>query len=235
MSSLKPIEQKKEQEKGKKRKILILIILVVLLAFCLISILVWQGLTKPDMSKTQESPVLNQVVGNYQPGEDLFLKSGGGDISILIPSCAIDQKGKIVLTPMGEYINDQVLPDSVWSRPRTAEVDFYSRSNELIEELPISCSIRVCFTLTDDEWDSYLKNSTNFDVQYLNDDTTPPSWVSLLVLVQRGTHELCGNYNRLGLYALAMKDLSTGPTGPYDILEPTITPALPELYEPFSN
>jgi len=226
-----------EKNQRNKRKLILLILATLLLALCLISILVWQGLTQPEMSKTQEAPVLNQAIGNYIPGEDLLLVSGGKDISVLIPGCAIDQKGKIVLTPLGEYLNDQVEEDTVWSRPRTADVSFYSRSNELIDDLPINCSIRVCFTLTKEEWENYLDYPEDFEIQYLDDSDTPSlEWISVLMVAQRSSHELCGNYNQLGLFALAMKTVSIGETGGlYDILEPTTTPTQPGLYEPPSD
>lgn len=223
-----------EKSHRNKRKLILLILAALLLALCLISILVWQGLTKPDMSKTQESPVLNQTIGNYIPGEDLLLVSGGKDISVLVPGCAIDQKGKIVLTPLGPYLNDQVEEDTVWSRPRTADVSFYTRSNELLEDIPINCSIRVCFTLTKEEWENYLEFPEDFEIQYLDDSDAPSlEWISVLMVAQRSSHELCGNYNQLGLYALAMKIVSIGETGGlYDVLEPTTTPTEPGFYEP---
>jgi hypothetical protein len=230
---------KTKKEQPNRRRVIILIIAFLLLALCLISILIWQGLIKPDMSKTQESPVLKQVIGNYTPGEDLYLISGGKDISVLVPGCAINQKGKIVVTPLGKYLTDQVKTEAVWSRPKTVDVSFYSNSNELIEDLPISCSIRVCFVLTTEEWDLYVKQPSNFDIQFLN-DTNPNAteWISLQTVTLNVSHELCGDYNELGLYALATKipliPLS-GPDGPYDFSLPTTTPTEPGLYEPPSD
>lgn len=210
-----------------------LIICAILLALCLISILVWQGLTRPEMSKTQVSPVLNQVIGTLTPGEDLLLISGGEDVSVLVPACAFDKKGKIVLTPLGQYQADQDSTESGWMRPRTANVSYYDKNNKLVENFQVSCAIRVCFTLSNAEWNHYLAATKDFDIQYLDNITTPSLWTSLLMIDKPETHKLCGYHNRLGLFALAMKNsLPRETVGPYDIEQPTVTPTRPSgLYE----
>lgn len=222
-----------EEKKQKKRKIILLLVLILLVALCLTSILIWQGLKKPEMSKTQESPILTQVTGTYKPGKDLYLQSVGGDISVSIPACAIDRKGKIILTPLGQYADDQALPDQIWTRLRTADVSFYDRSGKLFERMAVSCAVQVCFTLTDQEWSHYSRTSTDFEIQYLDYDFTPPAWASLPSVSNSVTHKLCTENDRLGLFALAIKNSTPAqPGGPYDPLQPLTTPTQSGPYEP---
>lgn len=215
------------------RRMIILLVALILLALCLIGILIWQGLTKPEMSKTQESPELLQVVGTLKKGEDLFLVSGGGDISVLVPACAIDRKGTIVLTPLGKYINDQISSDSIWTRIRTADISFYNSTGKLVENLEVKCPIQVCFTLTDEEWERYLKVPEDFEIQYLDHNTGNQIWITLLALTYHDSHELCAYHNQLGLFGLAIKNITqTDPGGIYDPDQPEISPTQPGLYEP---
>lgn len=224
-------DNKTRNERNIRRMIIILVALI-LLAICMIGILVLQGLAKPEMSKTQESPELSQVVGTIIRGEDLFLVSGGGDISVLVPACAVDKKGTIVLTPLGQYINDQNSSDSIWTRIRTADISFYNGTGKLIEYLEVNCPIQVCFTLTDEEWDHYLEVPGDFEIQYLDHNSGDPLWISLLALTYHDSHELCGDHNQLGLFGLAIKNYNqTDPGGIYDPEQPEIVPTQPGLYE----
>ncbi|MHC1739942.1 MAG: hypothetical protein AB9897_02395 [Anaerolineaceae bacterium] len=221
-----------DEKKRNKRKIILLLILIVLLAICLVGLLIWQGLKKPEMSKTQESPVLTQVVGILN-NKDLFLRSGGGDISVLVPACAIKQKGKIILTPLGEYSNDQIEPGSIWTRIRTANINFYDSKNQLIDNLYLSCPIRVCFTLQSEEWTRFSATATDFEIQYLNYDLAAPGWISLPLLVNADSKELCADSYRLGIFALAVKYLPVPETGGlYMPAQPVLTPTQSGLYEP---
>ncbi|MBP9040999.1 MAG: hypothetical protein KBF64_04410 [Anaerolineaceae bacterium] len=225
-------DNKTRNERNIRRMIVILVVLI-LLAICLIGILVWQGLAKPAMSKTQESPELSQVVGTLKKGEDLFLVSGGGDISVLIPACAIDKKGTIALTPLGQYINEQIAPDSVWTWVRTADISYYTNTGKLIDSLDVKCPIQVCFTLTDEEWERYLKVPDDFEIQYLDHDSGKPAWITLMALTYHDSHQLCADHNQLGLFGLAIKNLTPDDQdGIYDPGQPEVLPTQPGLYEP---
>lgn len=225
-------DDQNQQQDNYKRKIILLILLIIL-ALAIIALLLWQGLKQPDLSKNQESPVLTQVTGTLKNGKELYLETGGGDISVLIPACRINLKGKIVLTPMGAYVNEQANADVSWSYPRTADISFYDSSNKLIDNLELVCPLQVCFKLTDDQWSRYSKVPTDFEVQYLDDkDTTKPIWTSIDNTVFPETHKLCGENYQLGLYGLAVKNLPSPETGNlYSPEEIELTPTQ-SLYEP---
>ena len=225
-------DDQNRQQDDYKRKIILLILLIIL-ALAIIFLLLWQGLRQPDLSKNQESPVLTQVTGTLKNGKELYLETGGGDISVLISACRINLKGKIVLTPMGAYVNEQANADTSWSYPRTADVSFYDSSNKLIDNLELVCPIQVCFKLTDDQWNRYSKVPTDFAVQYLDDkDTTKPLWIPIKNQMFTDTHKLCGENYQLGLYGLAVKNLPSPETGNlYSPEEIELTPTQ-SLYEP---
>jgi hypothetical protein len=134
--------------------------------------------------------------------------------------------GKVILTPMGAYVGDQQGPEDVWSRPSTVDISFYDESKSTYDHDSEFCSIRVCFVLTDEQWKQYQVVPDNFELQYLmmTENMAHPSWISLLTINKPDLHEICANYNRLGLYALAIKNLPTPVPG--------ATPTQPGLYEP---
>jgi hypothetical protein len=208
-----------------KRWIAILIFLI-LGAIFLISLLVWQGLKKPELSKTQGPSILTQATATTSIGNDLFLRTGGGDFSVFISACALDQEVRIVLTPLGQYIGGQDLAGSDLLRPRAVDISFIDKDDQIIEHLELSCPLQVCFTLTADTWVHYLSNPSDFEIQYLNSDLTPAVWVSLPVYENSENHEVCASYSRLGLFSLAFRVQA----------EPSVTPtSQPGLYEPPGN
>jgi hypothetical protein len=221
------------ENQQKKKRLSILLILILLLAISLVCLLVWQGFKQPEMSKTQESPLLLQTSGELKVGKDLTLVSGGGDISVFIPACAIQQKGSVVLTPRGPYVNED-LPDNVFTRPRTAMVEYYDKNNILIPDLYVACPIMVCFKLTDDEWTRFTKTPTDFEVQFLDISITPNLWRKLSMVIETEKKTICGNNTRLGLFALAIKGLPVPETGGgiYAPDEPTVTPTESGIYVP---
>lgn len=223
-----------DQRKRENRKTILLLIALILLAACLLILGIWQGLKKPALSKTQESPELGQAVGTLVNGQDLFMRSENGDISIDISQCATQVNGKIIMTPMGEYVNDLATPDSVWTRPSTVDVSYFDNGKSSFEHFSTLCAIRVCFTLTADQWIHYKATPTDFSLQYLrSDNTSTPFWVFLPVQVKPETQELCADYNKLGLYALAVKSLPSPLTGGlYAPVQENPTPTQSGIYVP---
>jgi len=222
-----------EQRQKERRKTVILIICAALVALCLVGLLVWQGLKAPELSKTQESSVLTQVIGFFKKGKDLFLRSERGDISVSIPACAIDQEGKIILTPLGPYFGTLGSTGSNWTRLRIVDISFVNKDNQLIERMEVPCPIRVCFTLTSNEWKHYVAVPSDFEVQYLDFDQTPADWIALPVIENSKTQELCGEHNRLGIFALAVLNIPSGePGGPQQPIE---IPTLPGVYDPLNQ
>jgi len=225
-----------EQIKRNNQKTLILIIVLVLLAVCLLTLGIWQGLRRPEMSKTQESPELGQATGLLVNGKDLLLHSENGDISVYIFGCPKQVNGTIVMTPMGEYINDLVASDAIWTRPTTVNISFTEDSKATGGQFSEVCSIRVCYVLTDEQWTHYQAAEDDLASQYLEtEDGETPFWVYLFDFSKPVTHELCADYHKLGLYALAVKNLPAPVTGAlYEPGQISITPTAtePGIYEP---
>jgi len=138
------------------------------------------------------------------------------------------------MTPMGPYVNDQITPGDIWTRPNTVAISYYDYSKATYDHVSELCAIRVCFTLSEELWKRYQVVPTDLELQYLQTiNTSTPFWVSLLVQSKPDTHELCADYNRLGLYALAVKNMPI-PTsiGPYAPIQENATPTQPGIYIP---
>lgn len=223
-----------EQTKRNNRKTLILLIALLLLAACLLILGIWQGTKKPAMSKTQESPELGQATGVLANGQSLMLCSENRDICIEVSGCPTQLSGKVIMTPMGAYVDDQQNSEDIWSWPRTVDISFYDESKSTYDHDSEFCSIQVCFVLTDEQWKQYQAVPDNFDLQYLlTENAAQPAWISLLEFNKPEPHELCADYNRLGLYALAVKNLPAPVTGDlYAPVQANATPTQPGLYVP---
>lgn len=224
-----------EQIKRNNRKTLILIIALVLMAACLLVLGIWQALKRPEMSKTQVAPELGQMTGTLANGKELLLKSDSG-ISVYIFGCPTQVNGNVVMTPMGPYTNEEVAADNIWTRPSTVNVSFTTESNKVSAQFSELCTVRVCFVLNDEQWKHYEITPEDLGVHFLETEAeTKAFWSPLFAYSVISTKDLCADYHRLGLYALAVKNLPAPVTG--GLYEPgqisiTATPTEPGLYEP---
>jgi hypothetical protein len=207
---------------NKKKRFPIIPNLIILVALLLVSLLVWQGTKQPDMSKTQSPSVLIEATETTSAGYDLFLRTGGGDFSVSIPACALEQEERVILTPLGQYTGGQDSTEVM--RPRAVEISLIDPDDQVIENGDLLCPLQVCFILTGEMWTHYLSAPGDFEIQYLDYDVSPAAWISLPVYENSENREVCASYNHLGLFSLALQPRA----------KPTEMP-FTGLYEPPGN
>jgi hypothetical protein len=93
--------------------------------------------------------------------------------------------------------------------------------------------IRICFTLTAEQWKEFLQRPDDFNVQFFDSEKFPSQWITLSMVMDPNRYELCGQTDHLSLYALAIRSEESIPvTGV--ILRPTDMPT-PTFHYPQEN
>ncbi len=145
------------------------------------------------------------------------------DVTVYLPSNAINREGTISITPAAE--GPQLIADEEdWIRPRLVNIDFLNPEGTPVPSISFFHPIEVCFTLTPEQWQSLQQDPGTYQVQYYADQGNPPRWEILPKLAYPDKLQLCGQTYHLSVFALAVQLRPEIPiTGPSATPTPTPT------------
>ncbi len=182
-------------------------------------LLVMQFFRQP-VSVLQSNEVL-QVAREASPDDLTVIVKD--DVTVYLPSNAINREGTISITPAAEG-PQLVADDEDWVRPRIVNIDFLNPEGTPVPSISFFHPIEVCFTLTPEQWQSLNQDPGTYQVQYFAEQGNPPRWEILPKLAYPDKLQLCGQTYHLSVFALAVKLQPEIPiTGPSATPTPTPT------------
>lgn len=189
-----------------------------LLAVGAIALMVWLGSLKPESSSTAGSSALLQVTAAVSPDAAVKLSLPGGEAAVFVPADSVTAEGSMALALREPDLFPETGEQAGWRRPVIVNLEFYDRLGNLVAQPVFANPIVVCFALGGAQWDGYLEDPAAYRVQYYDDQSGPPGWVTLPTRIDTENRQLCGDISHLTLIALAVKE-APGPVptsqGPY--------------------
>lgn len=189
-----------------------------LVAIGAIALMVWLGSLKPESSSTAGPSALLQVTAAVAPGAAVKLSLPGGEATVFIPADAVTGEGSVALALREPDLFPESGEQAAWRRPVIVNLEFYDRAGNLVIQPAFANPIVVCFALGGAEWERYMEDPAAHRIQYYDDQSGPPAWVSLPTRIDTENRQLCGDISHLTLIALALQEAPVPvPTsqGPY--------------------
>jgi len=217
-------ENKEKSGKKMNKKGIIFSLSTLAVGAILISIVLWQGSTRPQSSTTTQVPLLVQATAQVQAEEDIVVSLPGGNTVVYFPANAELEGGyyQMVSREADLYPAD---PDDGWTRPYIVNLEYVGTDGTVTSEMSLEQEFRICFTLRSDEWQRYEQTPEDFGIHYY--DMEGESWQELEAVAYPDSEMLCADSGKLGLHALAMKAIPLPVTGGTEAPAETEAPYTP--------
>jgi hypothetical protein len=209
------------QTKSKKTLWVISIITLVVVAG-VATLVVTQGLKRPESSTQDGSIEFTQNDGQLVPGQDASISMD--NVTVSVPAKAIQAAGSLSIT--SRELDLLPVADDEWSRIQVVNVEYRDADGTLKTHATFASPVEICFQVTQQQWLEYLDAPDDYQVQtYTESDKV---WGALTLSTHPDQRQLCGLTDHLSLFALAVRQQVIIP-----ITGVTPTPEEPEgPYEP---
>jgi hypothetical protein len=175
---------------------------VIVLATGLIVMVVIQGLTPPASSIQDGSIEFVQVTEAFTPGNDVAITVD--TVTVYVPKNATEEPGNIFIAlrepdlfPIGSELG--------WARPQIVNVEYRNSEGFPYTGITFSSAIEICFMVTEEQWQDYMRRPDEYQVQYYAEQGDPPRWEQLAMKTHADRFQICGLTDHLSLFALAIK------------------------------
>lgn len=198
-----------------------LAIILMVFMICLAGLMVLHSWTE---TKDIVSPI-QILLGTPQGPAPESIVTRQGNVTVYMPPNATNLEGSIFILPAED---NQLAADDGWTRPIVVNIEFRSPDGTPVHDISFFQPLEVCFSLTEEQWQSLKKDSRGFQVQSYAEEKNPPRWEVLPQTSYATQFQLCGKTYNLSVFGLATKvELPvTGPTVT-STLVPTRTPIGP--------
>jgi hypothetical protein len=149
-------------------------------------------------------------------------------ITLYVPKDGLDSglTGNFVILPQDPNLYSYASA-AEWSLPVVVDIQYRNEEGILYPGFTFSKPVRICFTLTPEQWKDFTQNPGDFQVQYFDNQKSPFRWLALPVATDPEGYELCTETDHLSIYALAIKSKEEIPvTGP-TLISTAISTAIP--------
>src|SRR5688572_20567293 len=168
-----------------------------------------------------------QASQEFRPGQAVTINLD--TVTVYVPPFAIPLPGTIFII-MRERDLYPIASQPEWSHLQVVDVQFRNAEGTPIPGITLSVPIKICFKLTQTEWQDFVDRPRSYSIQYYALKKNVPIWLSLPVINHPDLLQVCGRTDHLSLFALAIKsEISSSVTGPTTTPNPTATPTRSSL------
>ena len=177
-----------------------------------------QGMKQPESSTQDGALEFSEAQGNLSIGEDTSVSME--NITVHVPGSNITVDGNLVITIREPSLQPTAQKED-WDFYQVVNVEYRDAQDPSITYVEFDEPLKVCFGVTDEQWEIFNTTPENVVVQRYTEETQV--WEPLQTMGQEENHQICGITEHLCLFALCFKPGDGGP-------EPTPTEGGP--YEP---
>jgi hypothetical protein len=199
---------------------------IALLAVSIILLVIFLGPQLPD-SGTGNTEFM-QIPRVNKAEQEIVVSAN--KITLYVPKDGLDSglTGNFVILPQDPNLYSYASAPE-WSLPVVVDIQYRNEEGILYPGFTFSKPVRICFTLTPEQWKDFTQNPGDFQVQYFDNQKSPFRWLALPVATDPEGYELCTQTDHLSIYALAVKSKEEIPvTGP-TLISTAISTAIPTL------
>jgi hypothetical protein len=152
-------------------------------------------------------------------------------ITLYVPKDGLDSglTGNFVILPQDPNLYSYASAPE-WSLPVVVDIQYRNEEGILYPGFTFSKPVRICFTLTPEQWKDFTRSPGDFQVQYFDNQKSPFRWLALPVATDPEGYELCTETDHLSIYALAIKSKEEIP-----VTGPTLISTAIQQYQPYKT
>lgn len=184
------------------------IIIAIVLAVVVIPRIFLIGTEPPGSRSQQEGAQYLQIPQEQNTDEEIIVSDH--QTTLYLPDGAVNLTGDFLIVPRQPDLFAYA-SETEWSRPIVVDIQYRNEEGVIHPGITFSEPVRICFTLTPEQWEEFTQRPDDFQVQYFDDQQSPSRWISLPMTMDPDRSELCSETDHLSLYALAIRSTDVIP------------------------